>query len=185
MFGRHTWNVSMALNAHVEYQKGIVARVFRRHSSLPSDFYYSLTQVAPSDSSLAGVKVIASIPDSCEQISCPLRFRTTTHRTRSSLRFPPPYADVLVQETVLVKPLVAPLCSTNCWSICHIIRGIKLYHFWSVHSSLLGRFSSVNGEHTDRADPLHCDSLLTRGTWLDDNHRNWQPEGVLFVVQAS
>lgn len=34
------------------------------------------------------------------------------------------------------------------------------------------------GEHTDRVDPLHCSSLLTRGTWLDENHRNWQPEGV-------
>jgi hypothetical protein len=136
----------MVLNAQVEYQKGIVARVFRRHCSLPSDFY-SLTQVTPSDSSLVGVKIIASIPDTCEQISCPSRFRTTTHctPTRSSLRLPPPYSDVLVQETVLVKPLVAPLCSANCWSICHIIRGIKLYHFWSVHSSLFGRFNSVNG----------------------------------------
>jgi hypothetical protein len=36
-----------------------------------------------------------------------------------------------------------------------------------------------------RADPLHCNSLLTRGTWLDENHRNWQPEGMLSVAQTS
>ncbi|OAX44212.1 Cas1p-domain-containing protein [Rhizopogon vinicolor AM-OR11-026] len=37
----------------------------------------------------------------------------------------------------------------------------------------------------DRADPLHCNSLLTRGTWLDENHRNWQPEGCMLHVYQS
>lgn len=31
----------------------------------------------------------------------------------------------------------------------------------------------------DRLDPTHCDALLTRGSWLDDIHRNWQPEGCM------
>ncbi|KAH7928550.1 Cas1p-domain-containing protein [Leucogyrophana mollusca] len=31
----------------------------------------------------------------------------------------------------------------------------------------------------DRLDPLHCDALLNRGSWLDDQHRNWQPEGCM------
>ncbi|KAI6108401.1 10 TM acyl transferase domain found in Cas1p-domain-containing protein [Pisolithus croceorrhizus] len=31
----------------------------------------------------------------------------------------------------------------------------------------------------DRLDPTHCDALLTRGSWLDDAHRNWQPEGCM------
>ncbi|KAG6334043.1 hypothetical protein ID866_5046 [Astraeus odoratus] len=35
--------------------------------------------------------------------------------------------------------------------------------------------------YADRLDPNHCDSLLTKGTWLDDAHRNWQPEGESFV----
>ncbi|KAG1749914.1 10 TM acyl transferase domain found in Cas1p-domain-containing protein [Suillus paluster] len=36
-----------------------------------------------------------------------------------------------------------------------------------------------------RADPLHCNSLLTRGTWLDENHHNWQPEGCMLHVYQS
>lgn len=36
-----------------------------------------------------------------------------------------------------------------------------------------------------RADPLHCNSLLTRGTWLDENHRNWQPEGCMLHAYQS
>ncbi|KAG1757657.1 10 TM acyl transferase domain found in Cas1p-domain-containing protein [Suillus lakei] len=36
-----------------------------------------------------------------------------------------------------------------------------------------------------RADPLHCNSLLTRGTWLDENHRNWQPDGCMLHVYQS
>ncbi|KAH9937209.1 Cas1p-domain-containing protein [Fomitopsis serialis] len=31
----------------------------------------------------------------------------------------------------------------------------------------------------DRADPLHCDALLTEGQWLDDKFNNWQPEGCM------
>ncbi|TFY63136.1 hypothetical protein EVJ58_g3422, partial [Rhodofomes roseus] len=31
----------------------------------------------------------------------------------------------------------------------------------------------------DRADPLHCDALLTEGQWLDDKFKNWQPEGCM------
>ncbi|KIJ68534.1 hypothetical protein HYDPIDRAFT_106735 [Hydnomerulius pinastri MD-312] len=31
----------------------------------------------------------------------------------------------------------------------------------------------------DRLDPIHCDTLLTKGTWLDSAHRNWQPEGCM------
>lgn len=30
---------------------------------------------------------------------------------------------------------------------------------------------------TDQPDPLHCNALLTEGRWLDDNFRNWQPDG--------
>ncbi|KZT75102.1 Cas1p-domain-containing protein [Daedalea quercina L-15889] len=31
----------------------------------------------------------------------------------------------------------------------------------------------------DRADPLHCDALLTEGQWLDNKYKNWQPEGCM------
>jgi hypothetical protein len=51
-----------------------------------------------------------------------------------------------------------------------------------IHPSyiLVLRLTALEG----RADPLHCNSLLTRGTWLDENHRNWQPEGMMFVSLA-
>ena len=26
-------------------------------------------------------------------------------------------------------------------------------------------------------DPLHCNALLNRGSWLDSDHKNWQPDG--------
>ncbi|KAF8846304.1 Cas1p-domain-containing protein [Paxillus ammoniavirescens] len=31
----------------------------------------------------------------------------------------------------------------------------------------------------DRLDPTHCDALLSKGSWLDSAHRNWQPEGCM------
>lgn len=31
----------------------------------------------------------------------------------------------------------------------------------------------------DQLDPTRCDALLTKGSWLDDAHRNWQPEGCM------
>ncbi|KAJ3552255.1 hypothetical protein NM688_g4246 [Phlebia brevispora] len=31
----------------------------------------------------------------------------------------------------------------------------------------------------DRVDPLHCQALLSRGRWLDDKFRNWQPQGCM------
>ncbi|KAL4069678.1 10 TM acyl transferase domain found in Cas1p-domain-containing protein [Scleroderma yunnanense] len=31
----------------------------------------------------------------------------------------------------------------------------------------------------DQLDPLRCDALVTKGSWLDDAHRNWQPEGCM------
>ncbi|KAI6047704.1 10 TM acyl transferase domain found in Cas1p-domain-containing protein [Pisolithus marmoratus] len=48
--------------------------------------------------------------------------------------------------------------------------------FTIAFSVLLGllRFSLF-----DRLDPTHCDALLTKGSWLDNAHRNWQPEGCM------
>ncbi|KAF9229203.1 Cas1p-domain-containing protein [Gyrodon lividus] len=38
----------------------------------------------------------------------------------------------------------------------------------------------------DRLDPIHCDALLSKGSWLDSAHRNWQPEGcMLHSYQAN
>ncbi|KAH7883510.1 10 TM acyl transferase domain found in Cas1p-domain-containing protein [Phlebopus sp. FC_14] len=31
----------------------------------------------------------------------------------------------------------------------------------------------------DRHDPIHCNTLVTKGSWLDVPHRNWQPEGCM------
>ncbi|KAH7910888.1 10 TM acyl transferase domain found in Cas1p-domain-containing protein [Hygrophoropsis aurantiaca] len=31
----------------------------------------------------------------------------------------------------------------------------------------------------DRLDPLHCNALLNKGSWLDSDYRNWQPEGCM------
>ncbi|KAF7784663.1 hypothetical protein Agabi119p4_828 [Agaricus bisporus var. burnettii] len=31
----------------------------------------------------------------------------------------------------------------------------------------------------DWFDPMHCHSLLDSGTWLDDQWKNWQPEGCM------
>lgn len=33
----------------------------------------------------------------------------------------------------------------------------------------------------DWSDPYHCGSLLTEGQWLDDQFKNWQPEGACHV----
>lgn len=35
----------------------------------------------------------------------------------------------------------------------------------------------------DHLDPARCDALVTKGSWLDDAHRNWQPEGEYMVLQ--
>ncbi|ESK98002.1 o-acetyltransferase [Moniliophthora roreri MCA 2997] len=32
---------------------------------------------------------------------------------------------------------------------------------------------------TDRFDPLHCNALITRGSWLDSDHKVWQPDGCM------
>ncbi|KAI0931847.1 hypothetical protein AcV5_004766 [Taiwanofungus camphoratus] len=34
----------------------------------------------------------------------------------------------------------------------------------------------------DRLDPLHCDALMTEGSWLDDKFKNWQPEGCMMYM---
>lgn len=34
----------------------------------------------------------------------------------------------------------------------------------------------------DWFDPMHCHSLLDSGTWLDDQWKNWQPEGTSIVL---
>lgn len=31
----------------------------------------------------------------------------------------------------------------------------------------------------DRLDPIHCNSLLTTGRWLDNAFKNWQPDGCM------
>ncbi|EIW87471.1 hypothetical protein CONPUDRAFT_79031 [Coniophora puteana RWD-64-598 SS2] len=31
----------------------------------------------------------------------------------------------------------------------------------------------------DRHDPLHCDSLLNTGSWLDEDNKQWQPDGCM------
>ncbi|KIY50551.1 Cas1p-domain-containing protein [Fistulina hepatica ATCC 64428] len=31
----------------------------------------------------------------------------------------------------------------------------------------------------DRTDPIHCNALLQRGTWLDSAFKNWQPDGCM------
>ncbi|KAI0080323.1 O-acetyltransferase [Panus rudis PR-1116 ss-1] len=31
----------------------------------------------------------------------------------------------------------------------------------------------------DRLDPIHCNALLSRGTWLDHAFKNWQPDGCM------
>ncbi|KAF9244620.1 10 TM acyl transferase domain found in Cas1p-domain-containing protein [Melanogaster broomeanus] len=31
----------------------------------------------------------------------------------------------------------------------------------------------------DPLDPIHCDALLSKGSWLDSAHTNWQPEGCM------
>jgi len=35
------------------------------------------------------------------------------------------------------------------------------------------------------ADPTHCQALLNEGSWLDWNHRNWQPDGTLSLSLLS
>ncbi|KII93887.1 hypothetical protein PLICRDRAFT_99944 [Plicaturopsis crispa FD-325 SS-3] len=31
----------------------------------------------------------------------------------------------------------------------------------------------------DYSDPLHCNALMNKGSWLDSAHKNWQPEGCM------
>jgi len=36
----------------------------------------------------------------------------------------------------------------------------------------------------DYLDPVRCDALVTKGSWLDDAQRNWQPEGEYMVLRC-
>lgn len=55
-------------------------------------------------------------------------------------------------------------------------------------SAICARFPYLTYEFEDLSDPLHCDTLLNKGSWLDYGHRNWQPEGascpLAFLVTA-
>ncbi|TFK41248.1 O-acetyltransferase [Crucibulum laeve] len=31
----------------------------------------------------------------------------------------------------------------------------------------------------DSSDPIHCNALVSKGTWLDPAHKNWQPDGCM------
>ncbi|KAH0838245.1 10 TM acyl transferase domain found in Cas1p-domain-containing protein [Lanmaoa asiatica] len=39
--------------------------------------------------------------------------------------------------------------------------------------------------YPDQYDPMHCDALLSTGSWLDSAYRNWQPNGKSFPIPDS
>lgn len=49
-----------------------------------------------------------------------------------------------------------------------------------VHCHVQSKFEVAT---TGQVDPLHCNSLLHEGSWLDTLHRNWQPEGTSSVLK--
>ncbi|KAF5312144.1 hypothetical protein D9619_003453 [Psilocybe cf. subviscida] len=53
-------------------------------------------------------------------------------------------------------------------------------HFLGVFALILACFIGLTRElFSGWSDPLHCDALLNEGSWLDSNHRNWQPDGCM------
>ena len=36
--------------------------------------------------------------------------------------------------------------------------------------------------YPDQYDPIHCNALLSSGSWLDSGYRNWQPDGKSFLL---
>ena len=67
----------------------------------------------------------------------------------------------------------------QCPSVVHhgvlYIGGVVTVVFvWYVLAHVLRRHSSFALDHLD---PIRCDALVTKGSWLDNAHQNWQPEG--------
>ncbi|KDQ63480.1 hypothetical protein JAAARDRAFT_29500 [Jaapia argillacea MUCL 33604] len=53
-------------------------------------------------------------------------------------------------------------------------------HYVSLGCVLLGIVVGlVRYSLLDHFDPLHCGALLSEGSWLDQNFKNWQPEGCM------
>ena len=59
-----------------------------------------------------------------------------------------------------------------CWVSSDITSSVSIPH------SMLWFWSTTDCSALDRLDPIHCNSLLTTGRWLDNAFKNWQPDGV-------
>ncbi|KAK7694960.1 hypothetical protein QCA50_002148 [Cerrena zonata] len=54
------------------------------------------------------------------------------------------------------------------------------YHYVAAATLGLGMLLGLFRYYVvDRLDPIHCNSLLTKGRWLDHAFKNWQPDGCM------
>lgn len=83
-----------------------------------------------------------------------------------------------------MESFVAALCSNSIGSANTTVRDSPVSANWCV-TFVLAHFHLARvswGFVIDRLDPLHCDALMTEGSWLDDKFKNWQPEGASFSL---